>query len=269
MNQASKVKQLKKIVGNTIHDKAHERENLFLMKRTGLSEREIVASYVQYDLNIWGYGNEFYESLAARMVLHLKYQQKESWHNERQRHISEILSLTGKRKMIDIGFGAPSRYVRDYIFKRPETELTLADCYESALTFADAILDYWNPCWKERITLLKHDMNACRAPAGHDLYIFQDSIEHIKNPEAYLKTIKEGSLVLFSLPICKKSGPHEIAWHTLEEARGWLELQGFKSVSKDCERIATVKPSIDLFAEQLDWNVQNYMCACLKERRKV
>lgn len=264
MDSKQKTKKLEEIAIRTICDPKHREENLFLMNKMNLSQREVVDTYIQYDLNVNTYENEFYRSLAARMVLHLKYQQKESWHNLRQQQMIELLCLAGRRKIIDLGFGAPSRYVRDYVFQHKDVSLTLADRYTSALKFAKTLLDYWSPYWKERINLKRHDMNEEKVPQGYDLYIFQDSIEHVRNPEKYLKGLRKDSLLLFSLPICKKSSSHQREWHTSDQAKEWIELQGLKSVGRDCERIVSINPKIDLFAEQLNWKVQNYMCICIK-----
>jgi len=169
---------------------------------------------------------------------------------------------------VDIGFGVPTKYIRESVLKTRKIKLTLADVYDSAFKFAEQLLNYLDRNWKEIIFFKKVDMNDYEYPGDYDLYLFIDSIEHVKNPSKYLsKIVKESpdnSVFIFSLPIGPKVNTHFIEWKNYKEAEKWLNGHDLKiRVSKK----VYVNPKVDLFAEQLDYKFYNLILTAEKIKK--
>jgi len=265
-DMTEKEKKLKNFAKSVIDDPVYKKEIEYLLSKLNLTEIEVIQAYVDYDMDVFAYENEIYEPMAMRVVLHLHNLLVGSWHQDRQRIILEMVKNTQAKSIVDVGFGVPTKYVREYVLKNKDIKLTLVDLYDSALIFSEALFDYLDPSWKERITLQKYDMNSQEFIGEFDCYIFQDSIEHTKDPTSYLsKTVKlspSHSEFVLSLPIGSHVPVHYIVWETKEEAEKWLnkcglEIIGFQEIRVD--------PGVDLFAEQLKDNFYNIIVRCKKK----
>ena len=237
----------------------------YLLSKLNLTKEEVIHAYVHYDLDIFAYENEIYESLAMRMVLYLHYLLKGSWHQDRQDSILRIVEKIKPKSIIDMGFGAPTKYIRNYVLNN-KIKTTLADLYESAFEFSKALFDYLESSWKDFISFKQIDMNTHEYPGDFDCYIFQDSIEHVNNSTEYLNKLVEesprDSKFIFSLPIGPIMSVHTINWDTEEEAVKWLEGSGLRAVNPEK---AFINKEVDLFAEQIKEEFYNLIVICEKQ----
>lgn len=259
--------RLRNLAESVIDSESHRDEIRYLFDNLNLSREEVVKAYVDYDLDVFAYKNEVYEPLAMRAVLHLHNLLPKSWHQDRQETISNLLKKCEPSTVVDMGFGVPGRYVRDYVLNRGNVELTFVDLYDSAFGFAEKLLDRSHKSWRDRINFKKLDMNTHEYPGDFDCYIFQDSLEHVKNATIYLERMvsqsPSSSKFILSLPIGEIVPAHTIAWKDKDEALGWLQEGGlnvyeYKEIS--------VNREVDLFAQELDYDLQNLVVLCSKTK---
>ena len=167
-----------------------------------LTEDEIISAWVQWDTGKEDYGNEMYNSHAMRVAMYLHNFLPGSWHQYRQNLISKLVEQLGRGSIYEVGFGTVPEYV-DLVLGNNLT-LTLSDMDDSSLRFAKLILDIKYSGWNNKIVLQKLNMDTETIPADHDLYIFQDSLEHALDPGKVLSQhvgrVKKGTRFLFSLP---------------------------------------------------------------------
>ena len=95
--------------------------------------------------------NEIYESLSMRMTLHLHYLLPESWHQDRQLAVLEAIKKINPSTTVDMGFGAPTRYIREFILLNKKV-LLLTDLYPSAFIFSQALFNFLSKNWKSFIS---------------------------------------------------------------------------------------------------------------------
>lgn len=265
MDKTMKEQKLREFANSVLHDPVHKDELDYLLKYLNLSEKEVLQAYVDYNMDVFAFENEIYESLAMRMVLHLHNLLPGSWHQDRQRVVLEMLQQTGAKTIVDVGFGVPTRYVREYVLKNKGVHLGLADLFDSAFTFAEALLEYLDPGWKRRIDFMKYDMDTQDFIGEYDCYIFQDSVEHTKDPTTYLtKTVKSAlqyTQFVMSIPVGPIIPVHYIVWKDSEEVEAWLKKCGLEILNS--EKVY-INPEVDLFAEQLDEKFYNLLVRCRK-----
>lgn len=249
-----------------ISSKEYEKEINHLLYTLGLTKDEVIDGYLAWDLDPYSYGNEVYNSIKVRFAMYIHYLLKGSWHEIRQDEILKILNKCENVSIVDVGFGAPQKYVKEAL-KNKKWKVTLAEFDDSALKFSEALLDYWDSNWKETVTLKKYDMDNGEYVGDFDVYMFQDSIEHTKNPTEYLSELvnksTRGSKFIFSLPIEKNAvatGSHHISWQTEEMIVEWLNKCGLKvNYSKPIK----MNPDVDLFAEG------SYFYECVYECERI
>ena len=226
----------------------------------------MVQEYVNYDLDVFDYENEIYEPIAMRLVLHVHSLLDGSWHQNRQNIILEFLKKIDFNTAVDIGFGVPTKYLRSYLANKSTKKFTLVDLYDSAFDFAKALLPKFSNSWKKTINFGKVDMNEMNYIGDYEVYLFQDSIEHTKDPTTYLKktvsSSPENSKFILSLPIGPTVPCHYIEFKDKNSAIKWLEDSGLRiEESKD----AFVNPKVDLFATDLDEKFYNFIVSCSKK----
>lgn len=260
-----KEEKLKEYANSVMEYPEYKKEIDYLLEKLGLSKEEVIKSYLEYDTDISAYENEIYEYLAMRMVLHLHYLLKGSWHQDRQRIVLEMVKEAKPKSLVDMGFGTPTRYIREYILK-DKVKTVLSDLYESAFDFSKVLLNYLDKSWKEFISFRKLDMNTHEYPGNFDCYIFQDSIEHVKKAGEYLSKIvvqsPPNSKFIFSLPIGPLMECHTTSWSTKDEAVDWLKKHGLKIVRSE---EAHINKDVDLFAEQIKGEFYNFVALCVKQ----
>ncbi len=103
-------------LASVLYHPNHHNEIFYLINKLDLNLKEIVQSYIDYNLDINVYGNEIYESLSIRIVLHILNKLERSWRQERQATVLEYLLLSKADTAIDMGFGVPSSYVKYDLF---------------------------------------------------------------------------------------------------------------------------------------------------------
>lgn len=232
-----------------------------------ISRENIIETYVNYDLDISQNTNSTYESLSLRYVLHLHNLLEGSWHIERQEIMSRFVKEISPSSIIDMGFGVPSRYVKEAL-QQHCPKITLCDIDDSAIIFAEALLDLWgHKEWRSQISFQKCDMNIGEIIPSHDLYIFQDSIEHVIDCKNYLiKQVENASPTshfLFSLPIGDITPEHYMEWKSEKEVFNWLISCGLEIIRS---KIVSVNPNVDLFADYHDFDYSNCYVVCRKTK---
>jgi len=265
-----KEEKLREFALSVFENPAHKEEIEYLLKSLSFSKEDIIKSYINYDLDINTYGNEIYESLEMRFVLHIHNLLEGSWHIERQQSIIDFLKKINPSNIVDMGFGVPMKYVREIILKDKSIKLILSDMYESAFEFSKVLLNYLDSSWKDQISFKKIDMNTHEYPGDFDCYIFQDSIEHVNNATEYLtKVVKQSpinSKFILSLPIGPKVPIHTIFWKTEEDAELWLNKCGLKVIEK---KLVYLNPDLDLFASELKNEFYNLVVVCEKSSNNI
>ena len=188
-----------------------------------------------------------------------------SWHQQRQDVITQYIKEAKANTLADIGFGVPSRYLKEVILRNKTCKTTLCDLFDSAFDFASALLEQWDSKWQETISFRKADMNNAYEVGNFDIYLFQDSIEHVEDPtkclKSYVNLSPKKAKFIFSLPIGPKIPVHYIAWQTDYEAKLWLQECGLKIIK---ETPVWVNPEVDLFAEPLGGEHHNLIVSCTK-----
>jgi 2-polyprenyl-3-methyl-5-hydroxy-6-metoxy-1,4-benzoquinol methylase len=142
-------------------------------------------------MDVYSFDNEIYNSLSNRFVLHIHNLLNGSWHQERQKTILQLIQIAKPTTAIDVGFGVPSRYMKELVLMNGYPKLTLCDFSDSAFQFATVLLDQWDSKWQEVISFKQVDMNDVEAIGKYDTYLFQDSIEHVADPASCLKKYVE------------------------------------------------------------------------------
>lgn len=253
------------IAWSILKNPMHQEELKSILEEVGITEIEAVNAYVEYDLDIYSYGNEIYSDLAIRFALHMHNLLENSWHYEGQRTIIDYINKVNPSNMIDMGFGSPSGYVRHFL-KHPSVKITLCDVFDAAFDFAEKLLRRWKSTWQNTISFNQLDMNSNAFVGNYDVYLFQDSIEHVEDSKGYLSKYVNSSPAhahfILSLPIGPIVPVHYITWHTPETAFHWLENCGLSIVES---RLIPVNPEVDLFAEQLNFEYKTLMVLCTKK----
>jgi len=250
MNDDELMKRIEVLCGSILLSEEHRGEIEHLKRALNLSQEQIYAAWILWDAKKRTYSNEVYSSDALRLVMHLHNYLEGSWHEKRQILVLDYLQRIKAKKICDIGFGTPQKYVRSFL-EKPETEISLMDFEEFSLSFAEKALDYWNQNWRKNIGLGLFDMNRDELPKGFDSYLFQDSIEHANDPTGvlrrYVEQVPKGTNMLFSLPIeIENPVPeHSIYWKNEEEVIDWLKQAGLSILA--CETIQMEK-RVDLFS---------------------
>ncbi len=266
MNKIIKEQKLRKFAKSVINDIRYKEEIAYFLRYFNLSEEQLIQEYVNYDLDVFDYENEIYESIVMRLVLHIHNLLNGSWHQDRQNTILEFLKKIDFETAVDVGFGVPTKYLRNYLISKSIKKFTLVDLYDSAFDFAKVFLFKLSNSYDKTINFEKVDMNDMKYIGDYDVFLFQDSIEHTKDPTAYLKkTVSlspENSKFILSLPIGPAVPSHYIEFKDKETAIKWLENSNLKiEESKD----VFVNPKVDLFANDLDDEFYNFIVLCSKK----
>ena len=243
----------------------HKEELAYLLNKLDLTQEEVIKAYINYDLDIFSYSNEIYDPLVMRMVLQVHNVLEGSWHIERQKIINDFIKIINPSTIMDIGFGIPSLYIKEAL-KASSIRMTLTDIADSAINFATILLEVWDPNWRNNLVLLREDMiETSLNPPKHDIYLFQDSIEHVQDPTAclinFVKNSHSEAKFILSLPIGPITPIHFISWDSDKEIVDWLQKCNLRVIMHEQVK---VNPAVDLFAEQLDFNYTNMIVVCKK-----
>src|SRR3989344_525206 len=176
MESKIKEKKLRDFALSVMNYPEYKEEIDYLISKLNLTKLDVIQAYVDYDMDVFAYENEIYESLAMRMALHLHYLLNGSWHQDRQNSILRMIKLCQPKSIVDMGFGTPTKYIRDFVLKE-KIKLTLVDLYDSAFKFTEVLLGYLDSNWKNIVQFKKLDMNTHKYFGDFEVYIFQDSIE--------------------------------------------------------------------------------------------
>ena len=137
------------------------------------------------------YGNEIYESLEIRAVLHMHNRLVGSWHIERQELLEQMVECAPGERIVDVGFGVPGRYVESAL-RRPKPErptIRLLDKCQSAQLFSEALLRVWFGRVPDEVAFSTFDLDdVAEVPKG-DKYVMFDVIEHAREPDRAMSRV--------------------------------------------------------------------------------
>ena len=220
-----------------------------LEARLGLSRRDIEAGCLHYTLDSFESANDIYASVATHVAMWIEYQAPGGIHDRRQAVVLDELRRARPLSIVDIGFGAPTRYLRDYVLAMPDVNLDLLDKYAAAIEVGRAILSHWGMAPSRHIGFAVHDMDADPPLPGRDCYLMLDSVEHAADPGACLRATATAAapraLFLFHLPIGPKIPSHSIAWSSSHEVVAWLDSVGLEVARTE---LIQPNPQVDVFA---------------------
>jgi len=267
-SSAKKEQKLRIIAKSIFTYSKNKKETLQLMIDLNLSKEEIIQAYVNYDMYVFVYNNEVYDDISLRFALYLHYILKGSWHQDRQNTILNFIEKIKPSSIVDMGFGAPTKYIKKYILKNKK-KLVLVDLYKPAFEFAESLLNIWNSSWKNYISFKKLNMNTHKLPGSFDCYLFQDSIEHVENAKKYLTKIVKSSTAktnfILSIPIGPPIPSDTISWDTSKEASKWLKECGLNIL--DSKKVY-INPKVDLFTDNPKEFYNLIVLCCTYKKRK-
>jgi hypothetical protein len=262
-----KSQKLVGLLNSVFNNKLYNQELNTIMNKFSLTFEDIKHAFLDYNLDVFSHDNNIYNNHAIRVVLYIHNLIEGSWHIDRQKAVCELIAQAKPQKAVDLGFGVPSRYVRQLVQDK-SFSLTLCDYQQAALDFADSILSIWSSSWQNAITLRLENMEQVSSCVGdYDLYIALHSLEHLNNPKEclcnYVRLSRADSLFIIEIPIGPITPEHTIAWHSIAEAQEWITQCGLKIID---DRMTYVNKNIDLFAEAHDFNYGGYLILCQKNR---
>lgn len=258
----NKKEKLTSFVQSVLQSPQNQSELKKLMDIFSLTEENILNTFLEYNMDIFSHGNEIYDSHAIRIVLHIHNLLNGSWHIERQEKVTTLIQSVNPKKVIDLGFGVPSRYMKDMLSKGQH--LTLCDFYKPTFDFAKQLINIWNASWMRNVSFLHADLADVGSCVGdYDLYVSRLSIEHVQDPTAVLRKYTElssrNASFVIEVPIGPITPEHYYAWHTIEEAIEWFQKCGLTIINA---HYIHVQPDVDLFAEQHHFMYGSYMALC-------
>ena len=198
--------------------------------RLGISKKYIENSYCRYAMDSLTSSNEIYNDVGIHVAMWIEYQAQNGLHEKRQFVVLNELERWQPKTIADVGFGGPTKYLRDYVLSRSLTTATLFEKYQAALDVGRTVMDYWSSQYAKKVQFELHDMDQDPPIEGFDCYLMLDSIEHTSNPTRYLaETVAaahEDAIFLFHIPIGPLIASHSIAWANQCDAKNWLVATG-------------------------------------------
>ncbi len=262
---SNKKEKLISFAESVLNSNAYRSELSALMNTFSLTKEDVINAFLDYNMDIFSHGNEIYDSHAIRIVLHIHNLLENSWHIERQDKANNLINSVNPQKIIDLGFGVPSLYVKNVLAEKKQ--LTLCDMYEAPLDFAKHLIQIWDPYMVNTVSFLQSNLAEVNKCIGdYDLYIFLNSIEHVENPTSclsdYVNLSSSDSSFLLEIPIGPITPEHYYEWKTVEDAIEWVNQCGLE-ILKGYQ--IHVNPTVDLFSEQHNFKYSSYLMLCKKE----
>lgn len=267
MHVSNKKEKLIKFAESVLNSDLYRDELSALMNTFSLTKDKVIEAFLDYNMDIFSHGNEIYDSHAIRVVLHIHNLLENSWHIERQSKANKLINLISPHKIIDLGFGVPSLYVKNVLAQGKQ--LTLCDMYEAPLDFAKHLIQIWNPEMVSHVSFLHSNLaNVAKCVGNYDLYILLNSIEHVEDPTScmseYVQLSSPDASFLLEIPIGPITPEHYYEWKTVKEAIDWTNKCGLKIIEGFQ---IYVNPEVDLFSEQHNFNYSSYLMLCKKEEQ--
>lgn len=230
----------------------------------GVSKEQIEEGYLRYALQSYDADNSIYESQTTHIAMWIEYQTLGGIHARRQEAVLNGLKRLRPNTIADIGFGAPTRYLYDYVLLTPSVTADLYDKFPAAIQVGCSIIKCWHESHLQRISFELHNMDANKPVGAHDCYLMLDSIEHAAEPERYLRetvlSAPQNAYFLFHLPIGPLINSHFIAWESTRNAVQWLNSVGLRV--GHTEKIPS-DSEVDFFSHQ-DVKIENLFVIAYK-----
>lgn len=264
-----KRQKLLELLNSVLDSPIHGAQIAHLLEKLSLSREDITQTFLEYNLDVHSHDNSIYNIPSIFVVLHVHNLIEGCWHIERQTAVCELIERAKPRKAIDLGFGTPSRYVKN-LLGSGSFHLTLCDYQQFALLFAAELLSTWSPSWSSKVDLQCKNIEQVQSCVGdYDLYISLHSIEHVSDPTKclsdYVRYAAPYAQFLIEIPIGPITPEHNIAWHDIAEAKSWIKMVGLEIIE---DHMTSVNPEIDLFAEPHDFSYGGYLMLCRKAESK-
>ena len=198
----------------------------------GLSKTSIADAYLRSATESMASGNDIYDDLGIHVAMWIEYQAPQSLHARRQQVVLDELRRCRPRSIADIGFGAPTHYLRDHVLRTPSVRAHLVDKFPGALEVGHTIMAHWSERYADQVSFALHDMDVDAPVAGFDCYLMLDAVEHAAEPARYLRetvaAANPRALFLFHMPIGPLIASHTLAWTSADEATRWLAAAGLE-----------------------------------------
>lgn len=260
--QELKKTRLIQLVQSVLRQPRYKARLAQIAEKLYLKEEKIIENFLYYNLDLSVRNNKEYGDIYNRFVLHLHNLLPGSWHQRKQTAIENFLKKNQFNSIIDVGFGVPTRYIHELVIKLRKPHVTLSDLYDTAFIFSEVLLQEWDKNWERIVSFQKVNMDNMEYLGDFDAYIFQDCIEHTKNPTDYLKKQVQLSPIHSMFGFILAIGPlipmHHIAWETEAIATNWLYECGL--MINESFTIKT-NPEVDLFASETPFSFMFFSCS--------
>lgn len=237
----------------------------YLMIFFNFSKNQIIEARCSRDLPE-EFKNENYNNELSKFIIHLHNIMPWLWHKKRQKIVLDYIQDIKPNTICEIWYWTPQKYIKDYVIKN-NIKTLLCDIDSSSSIFSSKLLSFWDKQYQKNISFEIHNMDYDNLPEWFELYIMQDSIEHVINPtktlNKYVEEAKNASYFLFSLPLeIENPVPqHNIYWKTKEEIIDWLKLSWLRIIKYE-----EIKMNLqnDIFAINLHKDFREIVFLCQK-----
>ncbi len=211
--------------------------------------------------------NDIYNEVATSLAIYFCAHMRNSFNRTRHQTTFQWLKQINPNSITDCGYAVPTDYMLDkeFILGR---KINLVEASEFGQKVSEAFFDI-NGVPTENISFNLKDMNDFEYVGDSDAYVFLDSIEHVSNPDKYLKVqvdnAKNGAYFIFSIPICKIDSLknfHYKEWLTDDSAKKWVEENGLRVMAT---KLAFPNPSVDIFSRPILGGFHNILILCQKK----
>lgn len=213
-----------------LREAEHQEFMQHIQTKLALSAAEVEVAYMRYASQSMLIGNDIYNDVGTHVAMWIEYQAKRGLHARRQDAVLQQIWKHRPERIADIGFGAPTRYLREYVLRTPGTQAHLFDKYDASILVGQAVLSRWCESYGDRVKFARHDMDVDTPVTNFDCYLLLDAIEHSRSPASYLeRTVTAAhreALFLLHMPIGKLIPSHYIAWDSECLATQWLLRAG-------------------------------------------
>ena len=141
LSLAQKHEKLFYLMNSVLDNPKYSNEFIALLKKFNLTRNSVYKEFRSYNIDVYSHNNTIYEDQTIRLVLHIHNLVSGSWHIDRQKAVCDLIKKAKFNKAIDLGFGVPSRYIKD-ILSSSDAHVTLCDYQLNALDFAKELLNF-------------------------------------------------------------------------------------------------------------------------------
>jgi ubiquinone/menaquinone biosynthesis C-methylase UbiE len=260
----------------TILDEKHRVMFAKIFTKYDVDQTKLKQAFFDYNLSLgedYVGGNAFYSEIYASLVLMIHGFAKESYHEIREQTAQKLITASGGTRIAEIGYGYPSPHIIELLKESSVQSYDLLDFDEKINTFSKDVITDMSPENTSKVSTKNYNMDDMTSPGDYDTYVYLDSMEHAKDPTAYLQMLvastKQDARFVLSIPVMSlENNPiekfHNHEWKTIGDSRKWLEDNGLEIIE---ENVAITNPDIDQFAKFLPQKkLVNHLVLCKKKK---